>query len=31
MTLSDAAENAEVSHSYLSFIFKQETGINFNT
>jgi two-component system response regulator YesN len=31
ITLSDAAENAEVSHSYLSFIFKQETGINFNT
>jgi two-component system response regulator YesN len=30
ITLSDAAENAEVSHSYLSFIFKQETGINFN-
>jgi two-component system response regulator YesN len=31
ITLTDAAENAEVSHSYLSFIFKQETGINFNT
>jgi two-component system response regulator YesN len=31
ITLSDAAENAELSHSYLSFIFKQETGINFNT
>jgi two-component system response regulator YesN len=31
ITLSDAAENAEVSHSYLYFIFKQETGINFNT
>jgi two-component system response regulator YesN len=31
ITLSDAAENTEVSHSYLSFIFKQETGINFNT
>lgn len=31
ITLSDAAKNAEVSHSYLSFIFKQETGINFNT
>ncbi|MDR2738516.1 MAG: response regulator [Treponema sp.] len=31
ISLSDAAENAEVSHSYLSFIFKQETGINFNT
>jgi two-component system response regulator YesN len=31
ITLSDAAENAAVSHSYLSFIFKQETGINFNT
>jgi two-component system response regulator YesN len=30
ITLSDAAKNAEVSHSYLSFIFKQETGINFN-
>lgn len=31
INLSDAAVNAEVSHSYLSFIFKQETGINFNT
>lgn len=30
ITLSDAARFAEVSHSYLSFIFKQETGINFN-
>jgi two-component system response regulator YesN len=30
ITLTDAAENADVSHSYLSFIFKQETGINFN-
>jgi two-component system response regulator YesN len=30
ISLSDAAENAEVSHSYLSFIFKQETGTNFN-
>jgi two-component system response regulator YesN len=28
--LSEAARHAEVSHSYLSFIFKQETGINFN-
>jgi two-component system response regulator YesN len=28
--LSEAARYAEVSHSYLSFIFKQETGINFN-
>jgi two-component system response regulator YesN len=31
ITLSDAALNAGVSHSYLSFIFKHETGINFNT
>jgi two-component system response regulator YesN len=31
ISLSDAAVNAGVSHSYLSFIFKQETGINFNT
>jgi two-component system response regulator YesN len=31
ITLTDAAENAAISHSYLSFIFKQETGINFNT
>lgn len=30
ISLSDAAENAGVSHSYLSFIFKQETGANFN-
>jgi two-component system response regulator YesN len=29
--LTEAAEYAGVSHSYLSFIFKQETGINFNT
>jgi two-component system response regulator YesN len=28
--LSEAARHAEVSRSYLSFIFKQETGINFN-
>jgi two-component system response regulator YesN len=28
--LSEAAEKAGVSHSYLSFIFKQETGVNFN-
>ena len=28
--LSEAAKQAEVSHSYLSFIFKQETGVNFN-
>jgi two-component system response regulator YesN len=31
ITLSDTAANVEVSHSYLSFIFKQETGTNFNT
>jgi two-component system response regulator YesN len=30
ISLSEAAGHAEVSHSYLSFIFKQETGINFN-
>jgi two-component system response regulator YesN len=30
ISLSEAARHAEVSHSYLSFIFKQETGINFN-
>jgi two-component system response regulator YesN len=30
ISLSEAARYAEVSHSYLSFIFKQETGINFN-
>jgi two-component system response regulator YesN len=29
--LSKAADYIGVSHSYLSFIFKQETGINFNT
>jgi two-component system response regulator YesN len=29
--LSEAARYTGVSHSYLSFIFKQETGINFNT
>ena len=28
--LAEAAEYAGVSHSYLSFIFKQETGVNFN-
>lgn len=28
--LSEAAEKTGVSHSYLSFIFKQETGVNFN-
>ncbi|MDR0568728.1 MAG: response regulator [Spirochaetaceae bacterium] len=28
--LTEAAKNAGVSHSYLSFIFKQETGVNFN-
>ncbi|MDR0562566.1 MAG: helix-turn-helix domain-containing protein, partial [Spirochaetaceae bacterium] len=28
--LAEAAKNAGVSHSYLSFIFKQETGVNFN-
>jgi two-component system response regulator YesN len=28
--LAEAAVKAGVSHSYLSFIFKQETGINFN-
>jgi two-component system response regulator YesN len=31
ISLSDAAKNTELSHNYLSFIFKQETGINFNT
>jgi two-component system response regulator YesN len=31
ISLSDEAKNAELSHNYLSFIFKQETGINFNT
>jgi two-component system response regulator YesN len=28
--LSEAANYIGVSHSYLSFIFKQETGVNFN-
>jgi two-component system response regulator YesN len=28
--LAEAAEYAGVSHSYLSFIFKQETGVNFH-
>jgi two-component system response regulator YesN len=28
--LFEAAKYAEVSQSYLSFIFKQETGVNFN-
>ena len=28
--LAEAAEYSGVSHSYLSFIFKQETGVNFN-
>ena len=28
--LADAAEYAGVSNSYLSLIFKQETGVNFN-
>ena len=28
--LTEAAEKIGVSHSYLSFIFKQETGVNFN-
>ncbi|MDR1469856.1 MAG: response regulator [Spirochaetaceae bacterium] len=28
--LSEAAKYAEVSQSYLSFMFKQETGVNFN-
>ena len=28
--LAEAAAKAGVSHSYLSFIFKQETGVNFN-
>jgi two-component system response regulator YesN len=28
--LTEAADYAKVSHSYLSFIFKQETGVNFN-
>ncbi|NLW02840.1 MAG: response regulator [Clostridiaceae bacterium] len=30
ISLSDAAEAAEVSSSYLSLIFKQETGVNFS-
>jgi two-component system, response regulator YesN len=30
ITLSEAARAIEVSHSYLSFLFKQEMGINFN-
>lgn len=28
--LAEAAKQVGVSHSYLSFIFKQETGVNFN-
>jgi two-component system response regulator YesN len=31
ITLAEVAKAVGVSHSYLSFIFKQETGINFNT
>jgi two-component system response regulator YesN len=31
ITLAEVAKAAGVSHGYLSFIFKQETGINFNT
>ncbi len=31
ITLSEAARTIEVSTSYLSFLFKQEVGINFNT
>jgi two-component system, response regulator YesN len=30
VTLSDAALNVNVSNSYLSLLFKQETGINFS-
>lgn len=30
ITLSDAADNVEISKSYLSLLFKQETGINFS-
>jgi two-component system response regulator YesN len=30
ISLSDAAKSAELSPNYLSFLFKQETGINFN-
>lgn len=30
ITLSDAAEHVEISKSYLSLLFKQETGINFS-
>lgn len=31
ISLTDAAEAAEVSSSYLSLIFKQETGVNFSS
>lgn len=31
ITLSDAAEYVEISKSYLSLLFKQETGINFSS
>lgn len=31
ISLSDISEHAEISKSYLSVLFKQETGINFST
>jgi two-component system, response regulator YesN len=31
ITLEDVANNVEISKSYLSLLFKQETGINFTT
>jgi two-component system response regulator YesN len=31
ISLTETAQRLEISHNYLSVIFKQETGINFNT
>lgn len=31
ITLEEVAENTQISKSYLSLLFKQETGINFST
>ncbi|MDD3169533.1 MAG: response regulator [Eubacteriales bacterium] len=31
ITLEEVAENSQISKSYLSLLFKQETGINFST
>lgn len=31
ITLADAADHVQISKSYLSLLFKQETGVNFST